>query len=549
MVGLSRPICLALGLMLICQFIGSSSSNDATAQDGASRATVASAELVDLRKRKSGSDWPCFLGPSGTGTSPEIGIIAPWRSKGLRLIWQRELGTGYGMPAVSLGRLFVFDRHRGEACLSCLHSETGEFIWKFSYPTRYKDYYGYDNGPRSCPVVDGDRVYIYGAEGMLHCVRAADGQLVWKVDTKSEFGVVQNHFGVGSAPVIAGDLLLVQVGGSPPDSGDEPSLSQKGNGSGVVAFDKLTGKVRYRVTDELASYASPVLATIAGRQWCFVFARGGLIGMEPASGKVDFHFPWRAKALESVNAANPVVLGDQVFISETYGPGSALLHVKPGGYDVLWTDADKRWDKSMQCHWSTPISHEGYLYGCSGRHLENAELRCIELASGKVKWRQPSLTRTSLLMVDGHFICLAEDGTLMLLKVNPERYEEISRLDAQSPVGSRPTAGSRQPIADSRLKYPCWAAPIIAHGLLYVRDKNKLICLELIPDKGRTMTGVSPSRGLLGGAGVFLLLLALGGSVAWLRTRHWSRSPVGPARRAIVAQDSILIVPLSRLES
>ena len=423
----------------------------------------------DLGTRKRGNDWPVFLGPLGNGVSGEKGIIAPWPPEGPRVVWKKRVGVGYGMPVVSRGRLFQFDRQGDEACLSCLRSESGEPLWTFKYPTQYEDYYGYNNGPRCCPIVDDDRVYIYGAEGMLHCLRAYDGALVWKVDTKTEFGVVQNFFGVASVPVVEGDLLIVQVGGSPPGASQELSPSMKGNGTGIVAFDKLTGRVRYRVTDELASYASPALATVNGHRWCFVLARGGLIGLEPATGKVDFHFPWRARALESVNAANPVVVGDQVFISETYGPGSALLRVRPGSYDVLWTDAEKRWDKSMQCHWSTPIYHEGHLYGCSGRHAENADLRCIEWATGKVNWRQPDLSRTSLLMVDGHFICLGENGRLLLLKINPDQYEEVSRLGPD---------GNGQPV----LRYPCWAAPILSHGLLYIRDRNNLVCFELIPE-------------------------------------------------------------------
>src|SRR5262249_978611 len=155
--------------------------------------------------------------------------------------------------------------------------------------------------------------------------------------TAAEFGVIQNFFGVASVPVIEKDLLIVQVGGSPKGS-DEVAFSRlKGNGSGIVAFDKKTGKVKYRVTADLATYASPVLATIGGRRWCFVLARGGLVGLEPATGKVDFHFPWRARVVESVNASNPVVVGDRVFISETYGPGSALLKVKAGADpDVVW---------------------------------------------------------------------------------------------------------------------------------------------------------------------------------------------------------------------
>ena len=123
--------------------------------------------------------------------------------------------------------------------------------------------------------------------------------------------------------MIEGDLVIAQVGGSPKGTTEtRPTLDLQGADSGVAAFDKYTGKVKYHVTDELASYATPTLATIGGRRWCFVFARGGLIGMDPATGKVDFHYPWRAKILESVNASTPVVVGDRVFISETYGPGA-----------------------------------------------------------------------------------------------------------------------------------------------------------------------------------------------------------------------------------
>jgi outer membrane protein assembly factor BamB len=270
--------------------------------------------------------------------------------------------------------------------------------------------------------------------------------------------------------VVEGDLLIAQVGGSPPASGPFPGPDQKGNGTGIVAFDKRTGKVKYKATDELASYAAPAPATINGLRRCLVFARGGLVGLDPATGKVDFHFPWRARSLESVNASNPVVVNDQVFISETYGPGSALLKIKPGGCDVLWSDAGKRTHKTMQCHWNTPIYHDGYLYGCSGRHDNNAELRCIEWATGNVMWSQPGLTRTSLLMVDGHFICLAEDGQLSVLKVDPHRFAEVAKLEVRNGANG-----------DSLLEYPCWAAPILAHGLLYVRGKDRLICLELIP--------------------------------------------------------------------
>ena len=160
-------------------------------------------------------------------------------------------------------------------------------------------------GPAARPVVDGDLVFCHGVEGMLHCVNVKDGKVVWKVDERTEFGIVQNFFGVGSTPVVEGDLLIVQVGGSPPGSDQLHFGDVKGNKSGVVAFDKRTGKVRYSISDELASYSSPVLATIDGRRWCFVFARGGLLAFDPANGKIDFHFPWRAADLRKRQRQQP----------------------------------------------------------------------------------------------------------------------------------------------------------------------------------------------------------------------------------------------------
>ncbi len=211
------------------------------------------------------------------------------------------------MPAISRGRLFVFDQTGRTVRLTCLESETGNELWHFDYDSDYQDLYGYDNGPRCYPVVDDDRVYIYGAEGLLQCLDVRDGSIRWKVDTAKEFNVVQNFFGVGSTPAIEGDLLIAQVGGSPEDDKNTPPGQLnlvRGNGSGIVAFDKRTGDVRYKITDELASYAVPVFATIDDRRFGFVFARGGLVGFDPGSGKVDFHFPC---ARESWKASTPVI--------------------------------------------------------------------------------------------------------------------------------------------------------------------------------------------------------------------------------------------------
>ncbi|MGC4004545.1 MAG: PQQ-like beta-propeller repeat protein [Pirellulales bacterium] len=430
----------------------------------------------DLGTRPTGEDWPGFLGPRGDGKSAETGLDPDWKKSPPKLLWLRKLGTSYGMPSIARGRLILCERIGDKARTVCLNSETGKLLWTYEDETAYSDTLGYDNGPRCAPVIDGDRVYTFGADGVLTCLNVIDGKKLWRVDTEKEFHVVQNFFGVGATPVVFGDLLIVQVGGSPagtsvpaPDRLDAATP----DGCCVVAFDKTTGKERYRVGDDLASYAGPTLARIDGKPTCFVFSRSGLLSFDPAAGKQRFFYPWRADDLYSVNAANPVVVGDEVLVSECYGPGASLLKAKGNEYEVLWKDKPGgiRTPKSLQTHWNTPVHHDGYVYGSSGRHSNNAELRCVEWKTGKVMWSQKGLSRSSLTYLDGHFLTLTEYGDLIVVKADSTKYEPVSTF-----------AANDKNTGERFLEYPAWAAPIVSHGLLYVRGKDRLACYEIIPE-------------------------------------------------------------------
>ena len=407
-----------------------------------------------------GTDWPRFLGPAGDSKSLETGILTEWRPNGPPVVWHRKLGISYGIGSVAGGRFFQFDRHEDRARLTCLDARTGKFLWKSEYPTDYEDRLGYNNGPRCSPVIDEDRVYLYGAEGMLSCVRAQDGKPLWKVDTVKKFGVVQNFFGVGSTPVVYGDLLLVMVGGSPSESQGAGRFEMdrvQGNGTGVVAFDKHTGEVKYKITDELASYSTPQLSRIGSRPWCFVLARGGLVGFDPLTGKVDFHYPWRARLHDSVNASTPVVVGDEVFISEAYGPGSSLLRVKPGSYEVVWSDPPGREQGD-----AVPLEHADLSRGIPVRlqrpvfQFCGASLRGME-EPARCMWSQPGLGLASLLYVDGHLICLSEDGVLRLVKATEKQYVEVAKAVVREgtdgpPLIKPPGVGSTDPFARPALR-------------------------------------------------------------------------------------------------
>ncbi|MEC9091605.1 MAG: PQQ-binding-like beta-propeller repeat protein, partial [Planctomycetota bacterium] len=338
-----------------------------------------------LWSRKKGVDWPSFLGPGHDSKSSEKGILKDWSGENLKIKWVKKLAESYGIGSVAQGRFFQFDRVDGHEVLFCLNAETGKEIWKKSYSSNYRDLYGYNAGPRTSPVVDSGRVYTLGVAGDLRCYNVTDGSLVWHDNVNQKFGVIQNFFGVGSTPVIYKDLLIVMVGGSPEESKSAPpgALDQvKGNGSAIVAFEKANGEIRYKLSSELASYSSPVIASINNVDWCFAWCRGGLIGFDPVNGKQRFHYPWRDSSMESVNASNPVVVGDTVLISETYGIGSSYLKVKQDGVDVIWKDEKRSRERAMETHWNTAVFHKGYFYGSSGRHSSNAVLKCIESNTG-----------------------------------------------------------------------------------------------------------------------------------------------------------------------
>lgn len=428
--------------------------------------------------RKKGEDWPQFLGPRGDGTSAESGLDSELWNPTPRLVWTLPLGVSYGGPTISAGRLFQFDRFDQAERLTCYEAETAKELWRWESKVQYDDMYGYNNGPRCSPIVDGNHVYLYGVTGQLSCVNIETGQMVWTKNVNDEYGVVANFFGVASNPCVYENLLLVMVGGSTPDTRNlrTEQLGQvMPDGTAVVAFDKLTGREVYRVGMDLASYSSVVVKSIAGEATGLAFLRNGLLAWNPATGEQKFTFPWRAPMLESVNAALPVVEGNRVLISEAYEVGSALLDVDSETPQVVWKDGGPRSACRFRAHWATPIVVAGHLYGCSGRNGPDTDFRCVRLSDGEVMWthRDHDRQRSSVLLVDGFLVVLGEDGLLELVRPSPEKMDIIKRVHLLELTDEK----SGSPLVEP----PCWAAPVLSHGLLYVRGNSTLVCLDLIP--------------------------------------------------------------------
>jgi outer membrane protein assembly factor BamB len=384
-------------------------------------------------------DWPQYLGPDRTGVYRGPALAESWDSRGPRVVWRKSVGQGFSGPIVVQNRLILFHRVADREVVEALDARTGSSQWQYSYPTAYRDDFGFDEGPRAVPVAAAGMVYTFGAEGQLHALDLATGRKIWSEDTAKRFGVRKGFFGAAGSPLVQGGRLLANIGG------DE---------AGIVAFDAKTGKVLWTATTDEASYSSATDATIGGRRLSIFLTRGALTGLDPATGTVQFQRPWRARQAASVNAATPLVIGNLIFVSAEYGPGAGVLQFDGSKLTELWTSNDV-----LSNHYATSVHYNGYLYGFHGRQEFGPSLRAVELRTGKVRWSQDMFRAGSITLAGDRLLIMREGGELVIAAASPDAFRPLARAQVLPPVVR--------------------AFPAIADGFLYVRNENTLVCLDL----------------------------------------------------------------------
>lgn len=374
-------------------------------------------------------DWPQHLGPARNGFYPD-GDFA-WSGGGLKQIWTREVGAGFAAPAVAGGKLFVFHRVGNNEVLEALDPKSGKPVWKGEYATGYRDDFGFDEGPRAAPCVTDGKVYTHGAEGTLTAWDAASGKRVWQRDTMKDFHAPKGYFGAACAPVVFDGRVLLGVGGA--------------NGGGIVAFDAASGKTSWQALNDEAGYSSPVVAPLNGQPRAIFFTRTGLAVLDPQTGKVLAQLRWRSRSAASVNAATPLVSGNQIFLTASYGTGAVLLDMSSGQPKEVWSG-----DDSMSCHYATPVLKDGMLYGYHGRQEMGAELRCVEWKTGKVRWANEKFGAGSILLVQNRILMVRETGQVVLAETNPGAFKGVAVFKA--------------------FETTVRAYPALAGGTLFIRD-------------------------------------------------------------------------------
>jgi outer membrane protein assembly factor BamB len=392
-------------------------------------------------------DWPQFLGPQRNGVYTGPRLAASWPAGGPKRVWRKPVGQGFAGPVVAGDRLILFHRVGNEEAVEALDARSGNPIWRFAYPTTYRDDFGFDEGPRAVPVVAQNRVYTFGAEGQLHALDLADGKRVWSVDTARRFAVPKGFFGAAGSPLVEDGRVIANIGGR-----------DNGKDAGIVAFDASTGAVQWTATNHQASYSSAVGATLGGKRTAVFFTRQGLVGLDPASGAVLFQRVWRSRSAASVNAASPIVAGDRIFISASYETGAALVKVQGNALAEIWSS-----DEAMSNHYATSVVHNGVLYGFHGRQEFNPSFRAVDLDSGNVRWSVDRFHAGTVTLAGDSLLILKETGELLLAPASPDRF---------------------QPVAQAQiLPATVRAHPAIADGYLFARNSdtrsNELVCIDL----------------------------------------------------------------------
>lgn len=388
------------------------------------------------------ADWPQFLGPNrdGSAAASEKPVVG---NEEAVTVWKKELGSGFAGPVVVGTQVIVFHRVDGEMVTEALSAVDGKTIWRHRYATDYRDSFGFDNGPRAVPAVAEGVIFTHGPEGRVEALKLADGSLIWSFDTVKEVGSPQGFFGRACSPLVTDGKVLLNVGGE--------------GGAGIIALDVKDGRLLWKATTHEAGYASGVMMPGDASVAAF-FTRNGISVVDAADGKVRADEPFRAEMDASVNAATPLACGDgRLFFSSCYDVGAGIWQ-----WDRAKKVLTRVWHKgeALDCHYSTPVWHDGHLYGFHGRQESGAVLRCVSGADGTVKWEAPmSVPGGTLIRVHDKLLVVTERGELWVVKADPAQFNLLSTTQIMG------------------LRHRSHAA--FANGVLYARDSDKIVAVKV----------------------------------------------------------------------
>ncbi len=421
--------------------IGIMLGNNAIETPAKTEQVIVSAEIEPVTKGE--SDWLCWRGINGDGRSSVSGIKTDW-SGGLKKIWeidflcQGEESATWSAPVIQGNRLVVCGRDGADDIVFCLDPEDGRLIWKQAY-TANTSSASYGSGFRATPWIDDDRVYTFGRGGDLICWNLLNGEKIWHKNVNDEGGE-EPTWGHSSSPFVTDSLVIVKGGGA----------------ARTIAFDKMTGDLKWKAGEGIAGYAAVSMMEIEGEPVVLSFHGKGLAAVTLKEGKELWDVEWITSY--DVNATTPVTKDNLVFVTSGYKTGGELLKVNKAGAEVVWKN------ENIASHHSDPFIIDGHIYGYSGDSMQNKGFfKCVDLKTGMEKWSTKEIGWGTCVAVEGYLLCCDVKGNLFLIKPDPEKFVMITGM----------------PKVWGKVRGATWTIPVLANGKLYLRFKQSLMCFDI----------------------------------------------------------------------
>ena len=387
-------------------------------------------------------DWRQWRGPDRTDVSSESGLLEEWPDGGPPRVWlYRDAGVGYSGPAIVHDRLYTMGSREDQTYIMCLNAQTGEQYWATAIGEKFTNAWGH--GPRSTPTVDGEFVFALSANGDLVCVAAATGAAVWHKSLVSDFGGDIPQWGYCESVLVDGDQIVCSPGGSQ---------------GAIVALHKLNGEVIWRSEDclEPAQYSSIIPVDFQECRLYIQLFMKQLVAVDSKSGDVVWSVDWPGRIAV---VPTPIVEDEKVYITAGYGAGCMLVDFSSGRPETVYAN------KVMKNHHGGVILIDGHLYG----HSDSLGWVCQDFATGAGMWREKKeLGKGAIGYADGHFYCVDEDsGEVMLVEANAKKWQSRGSFELDPQTELRKPQGR------------IWTHPVIANGLLYLRDQDLIYCYDV----------------------------------------------------------------------
>ncbi|WP_425614962.1 PQQ-binding-like beta-propeller repeat protein [Anatilimnocola sp. NA78] len=418
----------------------------ASVADSTAPATETGGPGIDLTTETT-ADFAQFLGPTRSNWVPDTQLASDWKENPPREVWKHNVGPGWAGFAVRNGYAVTMEQRGPDEWITCYRVADGELVWHHAAPGRHDNPLG-GLGPRSTPTIHEGRVYAQGATGLVRCLDGATGKLLWEDDLLKRYGLTQSQaerkvqWGRSGSALIVNNLVVFPAGG------------EGKNLHSLIAYDRVTGEVVWEAGDDQISYASPVFAKVAGVDQIVAVNEVTLAGYDPQTGKELWRHDWQGNSSGDANVSQAFPLdGDRLFISKGYGQGSSLLKINADG-DKLSAETVWASRRVLKTKFTNVTIIGEHAYG-----LSDGVLECVEIATGKSRWRSGRYGHGQVLGVGQQLIVLSEDGELVLVAANPEKAEVRGKFQA--------------------IEGKTWNNLCLSGKLLLVRNGQEAACFEL----------------------------------------------------------------------